>query len=158
MSEPCTIVRLHRQDAAAAASIDTQVFAEAWNETMLRGEIDHPAARCYGAIVPPDGMLAGYVCVMVAADECCVHRVATRPTLRRRGIAGRLLQHALATARAEGCMQATLEVSSANAPARALYERLGFRVAGMRAGYYRREGSDALIMRTSLAGQEFDRQ
>ena len=40
----------------------------------------------------------------------------------------------------------TLEVRQSNGPAIALYERFGFRTAGMRRRYYQDNGEDALIM------------
>ena len=157
MFEPCDIVRLNRQHAAAAASIESWVFVDPWSEAMLAGELEHPAGRCYGAVSRADGRLLGYVCVMVVADECSVHRIATLAGQQRRGIATSLLRHALAAAQAEGCTQATLEVSTANIAALTCYRRLGFRVTGTRPGYYRQEGSDALIMQVTWNSQENDR-
>jgi ribosomal-protein-alanine N-acetyltransferase len=46
---------------------------------------------------------------------------------------------------------AFLEVRPSNAAARALYERAGFRDAGLRARYYQ-DGEDALVMRCDLGG------
>jgi ribosomal-protein-alanine N-acetyltransferase len=40
----------------------------------------------------------------------------------------------------------TLEVRTSNGPAIALYERFGFRAAGVRKRYYQDTGEDALIM------------
>ena len=158
MSAPCDIVRMNRQQIAAAAAIESEVFADPWSEAMLAGELEHPAGRCYSALSRTDGTLWGYVCVMVVADECSVHRIATAADRQRRGIATVLVRHALAAARAEGCTQATLEVSADNTAARALYRRLGFRVAGRRPGYYRHAGSDALIMQLTWDCQENDRR
>ncbi len=42
----------------------------------------------------------------------------------------------------------TLEVRLSNAPARALYQRFGFRPVGIRPRYYSDNGEDALIMTT----------
>ena len=41
---------------------------------------------------------------------------------------------------------ATLEVRISNLPAIHLYEKLGFEQVGKRAGYYRDNGEDALLM------------
>ena len=48
-----------------------------------------------------------------------------------------------------------LEVAETNAPARALYHRLGFSPVGRRAGYYADQGApvDALVLRTALNTQ-----
>jgi predicted GNAT family acetyltransferase len=56
-----------------------------------------------------------------------VSGVATPPEHRGRGIAGWLMARALAAARREGALSASLRASAAGAP---VYERLGFRDLG----------------------------
>ena len=51
-------------------------------------------------------------------------------------------------ARDLGARVATLEVRLSNGPARALYQRFGFRPVGIRPRYYSDNGEDALIMTT----------
>ncbi|PHK94815.1 GNAT family N-acetyltransferase [Pseudoroseomonas rhizosphaerae] len=53
--------------------------------------------------------------------------IATAPAFRRQGLARRLLAAAAAWGRAQGGTTGWLQVSAANAPARALYEALGLR-------------------------------
>ncbi len=55
-----------------------------------------------------------------------VHDLTVRADWRKRGVARRLLEAAAERARALGCCRMTLEVREDNAPARALYEDLGF--------------------------------
>ncbi|HTV44826.1 MAG TPA: GNAT family N-acetyltransferase [Stellaceae bacterium] len=68
-------------------------------------------ALAYGAI--HDGLI-------------CYQSVVTDPRRRRRGYAGRLVMALAAWGAEHGGVGACLEVEAANAPARALYERLGF--------------------------------
>jgi GNAT superfamily N-acetyltransferase len=56
-------------------------------------------------------------------DDCCVTGVATPPEYRGRGIASWLMLRALAEARAQGALTASLQATKAGAP---IYERLGF--------------------------------
>jgi ribosomal-protein-alanine N-acetyltransferase len=73
--------------------------------------------------------------------------VAVHPDHRRKGIAESLI-HALVQKLKEcesHCL--TLEVRASNAPAIALYEKLGFTEAGRRRNYYRNPKEDALILR-----------
>ena len=73
---------------------------------------------------------------------------ATRRTWRRQGIGERLLLALLDLARARGADEGTLEVRPSNKAARRLYEKYGFRNAGVRPGYYTDNHEDALIMTT----------
>jgi hypothetical protein len=57
-----------------------------------------------------------------------------------------LLEDLLERARAVAAESLTLEVRVANFAAQALYRAYGFRLAGLRRGYYRDTGEDALVM------------
>ncbi len=61
--------------------------------------------------------------VIGVGDDCCVTGVATPAEWQRRGIAGWLLWRALAEARGDGFLTASLQATAAGAP---VYERLGF--------------------------------
>ena len=65
---------------------------------------------------------------------------------RRRGIATELLTYVLNHGQARGARRATLEVRRSNDPARLLYERFGFSVAGLRRAYYTKPVEDALVL------------
>ena len=73
-----------------------------------------------------------------------VMNVAVDPWRRRRGIARAMLDALIAEVGPEARL--TLEVRASNTPAIALYERYGFRTAGLRRRYYADNGEDALIM------------
>jgi ribosomal-protein-alanine N-acetyltransferase len=70
--------------------------------------------------------------------------VAVAPERRRRGVATRLIAQLLDEAGSE--LPFTLEVRVSNRDAIAMYEKLGFRSAGVRPRYYQDNGEDALIM------------
>lgn len=59
-----------------------------------------------------------------------VHAVYVHPDARGRGASAALFEAALAGARAKGATRIALWVNGVNAPARKLYERLGFRESG----------------------------
>jgi ribosomal-protein-alanine N-acetyltransferase len=71
--------------------------------------------------------------------------VAVDPDQRRTGVATALLD-ALLQRVGDSQARYTLEVRESNAAAIALYERFGFRSAGMRRRYYQDNGEDAFIM------------
>lgn len=107
-----------------------------------------------------DGELAGIAVVYAnAAESRLRHRCSVDITLYRSfwglGIGSVLLGELLGAAKAAGYEQAELEVVSANAPALALYRKLGFETVGTipRALKYR-DGSyaDFLFMVKPLVG------
>lgn len=80
----------------------------------------------------------------LVVDELHITAVAVHPKHRRQGLGRRVLEALLAEAREAGAEHATLEVSSVNEAAMALYASLGFGVIAVRRGYYR-NGEDALV-------------
>lgn len=92
---------------------------------------------------------AGFLLGRVAAEEAEVLTLAVRPGWRRQGVARRLLAACTAEVVRRGACRIFLEVSEANAPARALYAALGAQPAGRRRCYYP-DGTDALLLRLDL--------
>jgi ribosomal-protein-alanine N-acetyltransferase len=132
-------------DVAAVAALQARAFGEAWGAEALGGAPDNrDVARLFAARL--DGEIVGYCAGWHIADELHINSFAVAPEHRRRGIARALLGHVLSTAAASGATAATLEVRDSNRPGRALYEGLGFRVEGVRRGYYQHPREDALIL------------
>ena len=67
--------------------------------------------------------------------------------VRRCGIARRLVEQLMEELKQQGNYCLSLEVRASNAPAIALYEKLGFSQVGRRPKYYRNPREDALILR-----------
>jgi ribosomal protein S18 acetylase RimI-like enzyme len=112
---------------------DEQAFAESvWR---ARAASNEEGLRTVGFFAVVDGAAQGLV-VGILGDP-----VATRaelvsmwiaPAARGRGAARALVEAVCAWARARGCREVTLEVTDANAPARALYRSCGFVETAMR--------------------------
>ena len=90
-------------------------------------------------------VLAGFLCSWLIAGELQVQNLATRPDQRRRGVAARLLAHAIERSRMSGLSSVCLEVRTSNVPAIALYRQFGFVETDRRPGYYP-DGEEALLM------------
>jgi glycosyltransferase involved in cell wall biosynthesis/ribosomal protein S18 acetylase RimI-like enzyme len=87
-----------------------------------------------------DGQVVAFlVSRNVAPDETEILNLATDPTTRRIGAATALIESLPANT-------IFLEVRESNHPARSLYEKLGFRVAGKRLNYYDDPPEHALVM------------
>jgi ribosomal-protein-alanine N-acetyltransferase len=79
-------------------------------------------------------------------DELHINNLAVLPAWRRTGVATSLLDHVIREGVRMGAHRATLEVRRSNEPARRLYERFGFSVAGVRRAYYTNPVEDAIVL------------
>ena len=92
------------------------------------------------------GRVVGFCSFWRVLDELHINNLAVKPESRRAGVATALLEHVLREGGTMGALRATLEVRRSNDPARVLYERFGFSVAGVRRAYYTKPVEDALIL------------
>ena len=133
-------------DLADVEALQRRAFTNPWRAEALRWELKNTdVARLY-LMKTNDRELVAYCACWMVFDELHINSLAVEETLRRRGIARRLLQHVLADARRSGARSATLEVRQSNHAARHLYEGLGFHVEGVRRDYYQDPREDALIL------------
>jgi ribosomal-protein-alanine N-acetyltransferase len=93
-----------------------------------------------------NGRIVGFCSFWRVLDELHINNLAVLPEFRREGIASALLTRVLQEGAGLGARRATLEVRRSNEPARLLYERFGFSIAGVRHGYYSNPIEDALIL------------
>ena len=90
--------------------------------------------------------IGGFITSRLVADEVHIHNFGVRPTQRRLGIGGALLQHALDFGAQRGALTSFLEVRAGNTAAQALYRQHGFNIVGRRKNYYDRPAEDAVMM------------
>jgi ribosomal-protein-alanine N-acetyltransferase len=129
----------------AAMPIEEDLFgAEQWTAGMFWSELA-AEDRWYRVALAGDEVL-GYAGLCVYPDSAWVQNIAVRRSAQGTGLGARLLDELLAEAARRGAPQVSLEVAAGNTPAQTLYERRGFRVTGVRRGYYQPSGTDALVM------------
>lgn len=92
---------------------------------------------------------AGFLLGRVIADEAELLTLAVAPEFRRQGLAARLTARFANEARNRGAVVAFLEVAADNGPAQALYNGLGWQLAGLRKRYFS-PTTDAQILRIHL--------
>jgi len=131
-------------------AIEQTSFPSPWKRDHFLHEIAAP--HSYPFVAECAGVVAGYVCLTVLFEEAQILDIAVAADRRGRGIALMLMEFAVGTAMEKGAEVLALEVRSSNRAAILLYERLGFKPIGLRAGYY--EGlDDALLMEKNLQGE-----
>jgi ribosomal-protein-alanine N-acetyltransferase len=127
-------------------AVEETAFTNPWTRAMYEAELKNEGVSfCYLAKAP-DGSVVGFCSFWRVLDELHINNLAVLPDLRRQGVASVLLTHVLTEGAALGAKRATLEVRRSNDPARLLYERFGFSVAGVRKDYYSTPIEDALIL------------
>lgn len=120
-------------------------FAIPWSREAFMQEItNNMFARYICAKV--DTVAVGYAGMWKVCDEGHVTNVAVHPEFRRNGIGAKLMEELILIARKENIARMTLEVRKSNIPAKELYLKFGFKVEGIRKGYYADNGEDAIIM------------
>lgn len=155
-SERVMQVRLARsRDLPRIMEIEKLCFAQPWSLESFKRELLLPFSRILVAVgdeAGADGLLAGFLCRWLVADECHILNVAVHPGSRRSGVATLLMEHTIDEAKAKRSRFVTLEVRRSNLQARRLYRKLKFEEHRLRRNYYG-PGEDAIVMELSLAAR-----
>jgi [ribosomal protein S18]-alanine N-acetyltransferase len=139
-------------DLPEVLAIERRVFPTPWSLAMFVLELSKQTGICLAATEPEGGArgareerLVGYLICSRYDTVWHVMNVAVDLHRQRMGLASRMLAALYARVDNEDA-RFTLEVRRSNAVAIHLYEREGFRAAGMRRRYYQDNGEDALVM------------
>jgi ribosomal-protein-alanine N-acetyltransferase len=135
--------RLVYADLPQVIGVERRAFPTPWSLAMFVLELSKPSGICLAAEI--DGRLVGYLICSRYETVWHVMNVAVDPDRQRQGVATALLAE-LYSRVDDGRARFTLEVRQSNDVAIRLYERDGFRAAGLRRRYYQDNGEDALIM------------
>ena len=139
------IVTMQQCHVPTIAQLESICFSCPWSENSVASELTN--ALSLWLVAEEDGYVAGYIGSQTVCEESDMMNVAVHPDFRRRGIGEALVKALETELRARGSHCLTLEVRASNAPAIALYEKLGFSQVGLRKNYYRDPKEDALILR-----------
>jgi [ribosomal protein S18]-alanine N-acetyltransferase len=164
---PVQIRRLAYPDLPEVIAIERRVFVTPWSLAMFVLELSKQTGICLAAIdpgaeattpPPPAGVprpsldapiaeqpLIGYLICSRYDTVWHVMNVAVDLAHQRKGLASALLGELYGQAGGDRARY-TLEVRRSNLLAIRLYEREGFRAAGIRRRYYQDNGEDALVM------------
>ena len=154
MSEPITpgthvgreglyVRTLSYPDLPDVIAIERRVFPTPWSLAMFVLEMSKQTGICLAAV--EQGRLAGYLICSRYDTVWHVMNVSVDRDWQNHGIASAMLNELYGRA-GDPDARFTLEVRRSNAVAIHLYEREGFRAAGLRRRYYQDNGEDALVM------------
>ena len=144
---PVVIDDMTLDDIDAVQEVERSSFPVPWPANAFRHELTQNRNARY--IVARDGdRIVGYAGLWLMVDEAHITTFAVHPDQRRLRIGERLLQRLFEIAVVMNGEWLTLEVRASNLPAQKLYEKYGFRRAGVRRRYYSDNNEDALILWT----------
>ena len=118
-------------------------FSAPWTQQALAEELSN--GQAHFLVAQSDGEVLGYLGVQEIAGEGYITNVAVFPKARGQGVATALLDKAAQDAARRDCAFLTLEVRESNAPAIALYEKMGYTQVGQRKNFYRDPPENALL-------------
>lgn len=144
-----TIHPAGEDDLEEVAELEAEAFPSPWKRAYFEGELHADRRFC---IVARDdqGALVGYAFAMYYLDEMHINKIATRTSMRRSGIATRLMEECREFALAHGIRTFSLEVRESNEPAQEFYRRLNFHPVYTRRNYYP-DGEGAVVMMAGIA-------
>lgn len=138
-------VRLNESHVEDIARLEKICFSDPWSVSSIGSEVNNPLSLWLVAV---DGeTVAGYVGSQSVLGWADMMNLAVAPSYRRLGIGEKLVNELICQLKDNKVTCLTLEVRVSNAPAIALYKKLGFSEVGRRPGYYHNPREDALILR-----------
>jgi [ribosomal protein S18]-alanine N-acetyltransferase len=145
--EPATL-----RDAPKLAQLHGASFHRGWGE----GEFEQMLSERNTLVhrLRQGRKTIGFAVSRMAADEAEILSIAVEAKHRGRGLSRNLLLTHLGHLAGRGIRTVFLEVEENNHPARRLYDRAGFAVAGRRERYYKQPGGEqlnAVLMRRDLS-------
>lgn len=145
--EPATL-----RDAPRLAQLHGASFHRGWGEGEFEAMLSERNTLVHRLRI--GGKIVGFAVSRMAADEAEILSIAVAASHRGRGLSNNLLLTHLGHLAGRGVRTVFLEVEENNQPARRLYQRAGFAIAGRRERYYRQgngEQLNAVLMRRDLS-------
>lgn len=146
---PISIRRARKEDLPALAAIEAEHPGyPAWGESGLAAEFEKKFSVTL--VAESAGGTLGFINFWVLKPQVQLNSVVISAKSLRKGAAAALIGKLGEYAKKNGCTETDLEVNEHNAPAIALYGKLGFKVVGRRPKFY--NNSDAAILMRKTAG------
>ena len=148
---PVLIRRARREDLPALAAIEAEHPGyPAWGEGGLAAEFEKKFSVTLAA--ESGGSLLGFINFWVLPPQIQLNSIVVSAKALRRGVAAALIAKLAEYAKKNAAPEVDLEVNEHNAPALALYGKLGFKVVGSRPKFY--NNSDAAVLMRKTMGAE----
>lgn len=145
-----TIRDLRMNDIDRVCELEEEAFSMPWHKESFIDMVNNPDALYLVAVETVDGdkqeIVLGCAGLLSVVGEGEICNIVVASDRRGEHIGEALVRELLKRAADEyGVTAYTLEVRKSNAPAIALYEKLGFVSEGIRPNFYDRPNEDAII-------------
>ncbi len=143
---------MEEKDLASVIEIENLSYPNPWHLSSFMGEIENkPISNPYVVVFRPLDKVIGYVIYWHIRNEVQISNIAISPDYRKKGVGEAVLGQILYEVWGKGAEFVFLEVRPSNQAARSMYEKLGFKILGLRKGYYRNPSEDAIVMGLTLS-------
>ena len=140
------IAPMTSNDLEAVVALEQKNSAALWR--LRSFELALNAERC-NWVVYSDTDLVGFICASQVLDELHILNLSVAQSHRGQGLATAMIKHLCVIHQDLPIRMIFLEVRESNKPAQKLYRKLGFKLDGVRRGYYQCQRGireDALLM------------
>jgi len=145
MSDNVEIKEMKEEHLDCVMIVENLSFKIPWSRNSFLEELINNDIAIYFVAISK-GQVIGYGGLWRILDEGHITNIAIHPEFRRCGAASKIMDKILNVCDKNGIKSLTLEVRKNNFAAQNLYGKYGFKIEGMRKGYYSDTGEDALIM------------
>lgn len=147
-----TVRKMCLEDIDGVMEVDRDCFSIPWSRESFLMELESSLST-YVVAVSDVGMsdeVIGYGGFYLVLDQVEITNIAVMSKVRGKGIGKSILEALIKLAVVGGGKVVNLDVRASNEAAKALYYSYGFKLVGMRRGYYQKPDEDALLLTLSL--------
>ncbi len=142
---PIYLKSLKEKHLDQVVELDKICLGGLWTKAGYQRELNSPNSFLLGAFLNKERII-GLGCFWAILEEAHITLLMIHPDFQGQGFGQLLLDALLKEANNRKLERATLEVRDSNTIALHLYQKFGFKTAGIRKGYYQATGEDALIL------------
>lgn len=142
-----TVRKMCLEDIDGIMEVDGDCFSIPWSRESFMMELESSLSTY---VVAVSDEVVGYGGFYMVLDQVEITNIAVISKLRGKGIGKSILEALIKLAVVGGGKVVNLDVRASNEAAKALYYSYGFKLVGMRRGYYQKPDEDALLLTLSL--------
>lgn len=131
-------------DVESVYGLEVECFERPWSLQSIEKEVENNNSLF--CVCEKDGNIVGYAGMYYVCGEGDITNVAITKNYRGKGLGNELLTEMFRIANENNIFEFTLEVRETNIIARNLYEKLGFKVEGVRKNFYDDPVENGIIM------------